>query len=141
MLHFLYGFMARDSGGKDVFVQFPRLTDRASALSTRDNPSLSILSRAERDSKPRGCAWFKLGQPHRCKKARLRSKRKNAALMPLKSPPSHVAATRYGNHPASCRTGFPACRQTRSTSTCNGCSSILAINKTSHCFCSATSKV
>ena len=36
MLHFLYDFMARDSGGKDVFVQSPRLTDRASALSTRD---------------------------------------------------------------------------------------------------------
>jgi hypothetical protein len=33
------------------------------------------------------------------------------------------------------------CRQARSTSTRNGCSSILAINKTSHCFCSATSKV
>ena len=32
-------------------------------------------------------------------------------------------------------------RQARSTSTRNGCSSILAINKTSHCFCSATSKV
>ena len=30
MLYFLYGFMARDSGGKDVFVQSPRLTDRAS---------------------------------------------------------------------------------------------------------------
>ena len=32
MLYFLYGFMARDSGGKDVFVQSPRLTDRASPL-------------------------------------------------------------------------------------------------------------
>jgi hypothetical protein len=40
-----------------------------------------------------------------------------------------------------CRARFPACRQARSTSTRNGCSSILAINKTSHCFCSATSKV
>jgi len=39
------------------------------------------------------------------------------------------------------RTEFPAYHQTFSTSTRNGCSSILAINKTSHCFCSATSKV
>jgi cold shock CspA family protein len=56
MLDFLYGFMARDSGGKDVFVQSPRLTDRASALSTRDKLSLSMLLRAERGSKPQGCA-------------------------------------------------------------------------------------
>jgi hypothetical protein len=62
MLHFLYGFMARDSGGKDVFVQSPRLTDRASALSTRDNPSLSILSRAERDSNREGALGLGRGR-------------------------------------------------------------------------------
>jgi cold shock CspA family protein len=61
MLHFLYGFMARDSGGKDVFVQSPRVTDRASALSTRDKLSLSMLSRAESGSKPQGCAWSRPG--------------------------------------------------------------------------------
>jgi hypothetical protein len=33
------------------------------------------------------------------------------------------------------------CRQTLSTSTRSGCSSTLAIDKTSYCFCSATSKV
>jgi hypothetical protein len=37
--------------------------------------------------------------------------------------------------------GNSSCRQARSTSTRSGCSSTLAINKTSHCFCSATSKV
>jgi hypothetical protein len=43
MLHFLYGFMARDSGGKDVFVQSPRLTDRASALPGLA-PSVALLT-------------------------------------------------------------------------------------------------
>jgi len=57
MLHFLYDFMARDSGGKDLFAQSPRLTDRASALSTRDKRWSWMLSRAERDSRPQGCAW------------------------------------------------------------------------------------
>ena len=39
------------------------------------------------------------------------------------------------------RAGFRTCRHACSTSTLSGCSSILAINKTSHCFSSATSKV
>jgi cold shock CspA family protein len=42
MLHFLYGLMARDNGGKDVFVLSPRVTDRASAFWTRDKLSLSM---------------------------------------------------------------------------------------------------
>jgi uncharacterized protein (TIGR01244 family) len=36
---------------------------------------------------------------------------------------------------------FRNCRQTLSTSTRRGCSSTLAIDRTSYCFCSATSKV
>ncbi len=62
MLGFLYGFIARDSGGKDVFVQSPRLTDRASALSTRDKLSLSMLSRAERARSRKGALGLGRGR-------------------------------------------------------------------------------
>ena len=59
----------------------------------------------------------------------------NAVACPIKFVPTAFARS------SPCRAGFPACRQAGSTSTRNGCSSILAINKTSHCFCSAISKV
>ena len=54
---------------------------------------------------------------------------------PAASPADMIAVS------SPCRAGFPVCRQAGSTSTRNGCSSTLAINKTSHCFCSATSNV
>ena len=49
-----------------------------------------------------------------------------------------VAGSLDGFHASRANTGFV---QTLSTSTRKGCSSILAIDKTSYCFCSAISKV
>ena len=62
------------------------------------------------------------------------------AGLPIKFAPTAFASG-YDSRSSPCRAGFPVCRQAGSTSTRNGCSSTLAINKTSHCFCSATSNV
>ena len=43
MLHFLYGFIARDSGGKDVFARVSALERSESALSARDKLSSSVF--------------------------------------------------------------------------------------------------
>ena len=64
----------------------------------------------------------------------------NAVACVIKFVPTAFASA-YDSRSSPCWAGFPVCGQAGSTSTRNGCSSILAINKTSHCFCSATSKV
>ena len=91
-----FGFIARDGGGKDVFVHISAL-----ALS-----GLTALNEGER-------VTFDVAEG--------RKGLESSMIIP--------------------GTDSPRSRQARSTSTRSGCSSILAINKTSHCFCSATSKV
>jgi hypothetical protein len=103
-----------------------------------------VIAAAAIDPSREGNGWSESGEPHRPRKAAVGTKAVAAPALFGVSPPfsdSGSAAIPYGNHPASCRAGFPVCRQAGSTSTRNGCSSILAINKTSHCFCSATSNV
>jgi hypothetical protein len=56
-----------------------------------------------------------------------------AVACPIKFVPTAFASA-YDSRSSPCRAGFPACRQACSTSTRKGCCSILAINKTSHCF-------
>ena len=53
-----YGFIARHSGGKDVFVHISAL--ERSGISALDEGQRVVvdLSRAKRDSKPRGSAWL-----------------------------------------------------------------------------------
>jgi CspA family cold shock protein len=91
-----FGFIARDGGGKDVFVHISAL-----ALS-----GLTALNEGER-------VTFDVAEG--------RKGLESPMIIP--------------------GTDSPRSRQARSTSTRNGCSSTLAINKTSHCFCTATSKV
>src|ERR1700730_972748 len=85
---------------------------------------------------------FWSNQPHRRKKSGLSSEYKGAASVAFRSGafPSHVR--RYAEFTEDhVGLDFQICRQTLSTSTRSGCSSTLAIDKTSYCFCSATSKV
>jgi hypothetical protein len=63
------------------------------------------------------------------------------ALEPIQKLSDASGGSLVAGTPSPCRTEFLVCRQTLLTSTRKGCCSILAINKTSHCFCSATSKV
>ena len=66
-----YGFIARDSGGKDVFVHISALERSGISALDEGQPVVVVLSRAERASKPRGAAWSRSGQPHRPRTARL----------------------------------------------------------------------
>src|SRR5439155_5686334 len=97
-----------------------------------------MSSRAAKDWKRRGFAWSSLGEPCRLNKEGCCQNPKITHHRHLEHSPTHAGAARYGIHEDY---GGPTGRQARSTSTLKGCSSILAINKTSHCFCSATSKV
>ena len=55
MLHFLYGFIARDSGGKDVFAHVSAL--ERSDISTLGEGQAVVVecSRAERGPEPKPC--------------------------------------------------------------------------------------
>jgi hypothetical protein len=63
------------------------------------------------------------------------------ALEPIQKMSDASGGSLVAGTPSPCRTEFLVCRQTLLTSTRKGCCSILAINKTSQCFCSAISKV
>jgi cold shock CspA family protein len=87
-----FGFIARDSGGKDVFVHISALERSGLTALNEVSESLSMSSRAVRGWKRQGFAWAKrqgrvdraCQQPNpRC---RLRHRARNAGFAPLHSP-------------------------------------------------------